>query len=227
MFTMESLKKLEIPNSKVITEKSFKQIHVFKPENVNEDHDELNRICSRYSGTAKSLSFLRGELGVKTVVQLLNYFPELEKSFIESSGELQDNIDGDDSLIFIYFDGEKIRNEVDDIVNDEDLKHVVDETEDYEEKLKEIEKFPSIFVTETSSEEESRWTVEVKSEEETKSIEIERSEGINQEIFYDAQQALPKFQEMLKILKSKKFILIPIALVTLSALFASKFFPKK
>lgn len=46
-------------------------------KNLKDDQDELKKICQRFAGTTRPLTYLRNNLTVKEFVHVLNFFPDL------------------------------------------------------------------------------------------------------------------------------------------------------
>lgn len=76
--------------------RSSNEIYVCSMKNLTDEQDELKKICRRFSGSTRTLTHLREKMNVKDFVSLLNCFPGLEKSSVES------NLGGSDEQDFNY-----------------------------------------------------------------------------------------------------------------------------
>lgn len=57
--------------------RNLNEIYVCSEKNLRDDQDELKKICQRFAGTTRPLTFLRKNLTVKEFVHVLDFFPEL------------------------------------------------------------------------------------------------------------------------------------------------------
>lgn len=85
--------------------KKFSEIYVCSSTNLNDDQQDVKLICRKFTGTTRSLSFLRENLTVKEFVQVLNCFPVLKTSLseVETSGDETGETVFDDREIWISF----------------------------------------------------------------------------------------------------------------------------
>lgn len=73
-------------------------------ENLSDEQDELKKICKRFSGSTTPLTQLREKLNVKNFVQLLNCFPDLQKSVAGCDAEFSGETILNMHQILIHFD---------------------------------------------------------------------------------------------------------------------------
>lgn len=79
--------------------RNSKEIYVCLTKNLSDDQDELRSIFQRFSGTTRTLPYLRENLRVKEFVQLLNYFPDLLKCQHERNEILKESDEFHEILI--------------------------------------------------------------------------------------------------------------------------------
>lgn len=87
--------------------RTFKEVLVCSTTCLEDDQKDLKRICKKFSGTKRSLSFLRQNLTVRDFVKFLNGFDQLGKVFPKNSDQ-EDSFD--ESQILIHFDDDETSN---------------------------------------------------------------------------------------------------------------------
>lgn len=72
-------------------------------KNLRDDQDELKKICGRFAGTTRPLSFLRANLNVKEFVQILDFIPDLRQQVSVVGKEHGDATFTESTEILIFF----------------------------------------------------------------------------------------------------------------------------